>query len=71
MSDKRNYWTKSEIDHLVDLLDEASQIASQHDIIDRDNIYFVTSENRLASGLSEALRWANIIKTLGDNVRED
>ena len=70
-SDRRNYWTKDELDHLIELLDEASKIVNQHEFIDKNNLYFVTSESRLRSGVSEALRWANIIKTVGKNVNEN
>ena len=71
-SDKmtKTTWTKSELAYLIELLTEADKIVTRHEIIDKNDLYFVTSESRLRSALTEAINWANIINNVGENIED-
>lgn len=69
--DIRDFWTQSELNSLIELLESASQIVHQHAIIDKSNLYFVTSESRLREAIDTAVKWAHIIDSVGNNVQRD
>ena len=69
--DIRDFWTQSELTHLIRLLEDASQIVNKHETIDKNNLYFVSPESRLREAIDTAVKWAHIIDTVGNNVQRD